>query len=199
MNELNLKVIEGEKKILLSAPHCVEHTRENSTRPAETKTKAIVKALASSQKTYGVYKTKDEYNDANWDKECTYKSKVVELVNEENIKSLIDFHGMAAHREQDICIGVNDGKNVYGYDNLIGSMVRIFKEYGIKNVTVDDPFAARHEYCVSTYTATKCSIPTFQIEINCRYTLSKYEEYNKYGDLVEALEKIVELIEDKVM
>ena len=85
MNELNLKVIEGEKKILLSAPHCVEHTRENSTRPAETKTKAIVKSLSSNQHVFGIYKTKDEYNDANWDKDCTYKAKVVELVNSANI------------------------------------------------------------------------------------------------------------------
>ena len=29
--------------------------------------------------------------------------------------------------------------------------------------------------------------------------MKKYEEYNKYGDLVEALGKIVELIDDKVM
>ena len=199
MKELNLKVINGEKNILLSAPHCVLHTRENSTRPAETKTKDIVKTLAHNQDTFGIYKLKGEHNDANWDKECTYKAKVVELVNEQNIKSLIDFHGMAAHREQDICIGINDGKNIYGYANLTGDMVKIFKEHGITNVSVDDPFAARHEYCVSTYTASKCSIPTFQIEINCRYTLDEYEESSKYGELVEALSKVIDLIDEKVL
>ena len=36
---------------------------------------------------------------------------------------------MAAYREQDICIGINEGKNIYDRYDLAEYMVAIFKYY----------------------------------------------------------------------
>lgn len=194
----NIKIIKGNNKILLSAPHSVLHMRENSIKPRETKTGVIVKTLANKCDVYCIYKLKNECNDANWDKKCSYKIKVKQIVNKEKIKSLIDIHGMAAYREQDICIGINNGKNICGYEKLVSEMVNILKKHGFGNVAIDEPFNAEYKYCVSNYISRECKIPTFQIEINYKYRSKKYKEYEEYNKLIESLIEITNLIIDKI-
>lgn len=198
MKQESIKVIKGNNKIIISAPHSVMHVREGSVRFRETKTGVIVRTLANKCDVYGIYKTKNESNDANWDKECIYKRKIEEIVETEKIKALIDIHGMAAHRKQDICIGINGGKNILGKNNIVKEVVEIFNNFGFKNVSIDEPFDAKYEYCVSNYIARMCKIPTFQIEINLKYRTKKYEEYAKYNMLIKALTEIVKLLEEKI-
>ena len=198
MEQKSFKIINGNKKILLSAPHSVLHQRENNIRSSETRTGDIVKRVARESKSFGIYKIKPEFNDANWDKHCNYKTKVKEIVNKEKIKALIDFHGMAVHREQDICIGINNGQNIFGYNDIVKEMISIFKKYRFNNVTIDEPFNAKYEYCVSSYIAKECRIPTFQIEINLKYRSSIYNEYEKYNKLISALIEIITLIDNKI-
>ena len=61
----------------------------------------------------------------------------------------------------------------------------------------DFPFNAGYKYCVSNYIARECKIPTYQIEINLKYRLATYKEYEKYKDLLKSLEEIVEFIIEK--
>ena len=188
----NIRIIKGKEKVILSAPHSVLHIREDSIRPRETRTGDIVKKLSTRCKVYSIYKIKNEYNDANWDEKCKYKETLKKVIENEKIKALIDIHGMAAYREQDICIGINDGKNIYGKDKLVEYMINTFNKYGFKNVTIDKPFAAKNENCVSTYIAKKCKIPTFQIEINLKYRSEKYKEFMYYNNLLNAINGIIQ-------
>lgn len=190
----NIEIIKGSKKLILSAPHCVSHTRENKIRPPENRTKTIVKDLAKECDTYAIYKMKDEHNDANWDEICNYKENLKKAVNKEKIKALIDIHGMGAEREQDICIGTNEGKNIQGKKEIIDKMIQTFSKYGFKNITIDEPFAAKNKNCVSTYIARECGIPALQIEINLKYRSDRYKEYKYYKKLIDALKEIIELI-----
>ena len=199
MKEQSFEVINGKEKIILSAPHCVKHVRGNSIRPRETKTGTIVRKLSKKYNTYGIYKnSRDCNNDANWDERCEYKKYIKDIVKRNDIKVLFDFHGMAAHREQDICIGINDGKNIYGNYDIVNCMIDIFHGYGFKNVTIDEPFNAGYEFCVSNYIARECEIPTFQIEINLKYRIATYKEYEKYKDLIKSIEEIIKLVIDKI-
>ena len=199
MKEDSFEVINGIEKIILSAPHNVKHIRENSVRPGETKTGVIVRILSKKYNTYGIYKNgKDCNNDANWDKECEYKEQIKNMVKKEKIKVLIDFHGMAAYREQDICIGINNGENIFGNYDILNHMIDIFHKYGFKNVTIDIPFNAKYEYCVSNYIAKECNIPTFQIEINLKYRSARYKEYKKHKELLKSLGEILKFIKDKI-
>ena len=59
-------------------------------------------------------------------------------------------------------------------------------------------FYAGYEFCVSNYIARECEIPTFQIEINLKYRLATYKEYEKYKDLIKAIEEIIKLVIDKI-
>ncbi len=198
MKKISYVVVNGNSKIILSAPHSVNHTREGITRVRETKTGVLVKEISKKSGVFGIYKTKDENNDANWDKNCEYKEAIVKLIKQNKIKTLLDLHGMAAWRKEDICIGTNMGKNINGDTELLECMVKIFNKYGFKNVTIDVPFAAKHPYCVSTYIASKCKIPTYQIEINLKYRTKFYKEYEKYPKLEMALQEIIEKIKERV-
>lgn len=198
MKEQSFEIIKGKEKIIISAPHSVIHKRENSIRPGETKTGTIVKVLSKKCHIYGIYKNKNENNDANWDKECKYKSNTEDIVKKENIKALLDLHGMAAHREQDICIGINNGKNIYNNYEIVETMIDIFHKYGFKNVTIDKPFNAEYEYCVSNYISRECNIPTFQIEINLKYRSARYKEFKKYKDILKSLEEIIKICIEKI-
>ena len=198
MTEKSYIVIKGKEKIILSAPHSVMHQRGKEVRPRETRTGAIVKVLSKHCKTYGIYKSKNEYNDANWDKKCEYKKAVQDLIKREKIKALIDFHGMSAYRKQDICIGINGGKSIKNQFYIIEAMKEIFNKYGFINVGIDEPFAAGYKYCVSNYISRKQHILAFQIEINLKYRSSKYSDYAKYNELLKALEEIIKLVINEV-
>lgn len=192
--EESFRFIYGKNKVILSAPHCVMHVRNGSIRSKETKTGIIVKNLSKKCNVCSIYKTKHEENDANWDKKCEYKSALEHFIKKEKIKALIDLHGMAAHRKQDICIGINKGANIFGNIEIVNSFIDIFNRHGFKNVTIDKPFSAEYKYCVSNYISRKCKIPTFQIEINLKYRSKTYQEYSKFNDLLDSLEEIIELV-----
>ena len=125
MEQKSFKIINGNKKILLSAPHSVLHQRQNSIRESETRTGDLVRRISKESNSYGIYKVKPEFNDANWDKKCEYKNKIKEIVEKEKIKALIDIHGMAAYRKQDICIGINSGKNIKNQYNILNKIIKI--------------------------------------------------------------------------
>ena len=58
---------------------------------------------------------------------------------------------MASYREQDICVGINGGENIKNQYDILDKMILIFNKYGFKNISVDEPFSAANENCVSTY------------------------------------------------
>lgn len=198
MKKESFEKICGKNNIILSAPHCVLHTREKCVRPRETKTGVLVKTLSKKCDINGIYKIKNEDNDANWDKVCEYKRELVKIVRKDKIKALIDLHGMAAWRNEDICIGTNFGKNICGHEDILQEMIKIFNRFGFKNVSIDIPFSAQYPYCVSTYVAKKCQIPTFQIEINLKYRSGIYKEFKMYSKLESALEEIIIKMNEKI-
>lgn len=199
MREKSYAIINGKSNIILSAPHCVLHKRKKEIRPRETKTGVLVKKLSKKCDVYGMYKTKNEYNDANWDRVCEYKKNLSKIIKDKKIKAVIDFHGMAAWRNEDICIGINHGKNIFENKKVVKEMVEAFNKHGFMNVTVDYPFGAKHPFCVSTYVARKNKIPAFQIEINAKYRMSLYPEFERYNDLENSLQEVVEIIKQRIV
>lgn len=188
-----IKTIDGEYPILFSAPHSVFHKRNDTIRPRENKTGTLAKFVAKKSKVHCIYKLKGEFNDANWDENCLYKEVCVNYIKENNIKFLIDLHGMAEYRKQDICIGINSGKNIFNRYDIVEKMITIFKQNGFENIEIDVPFPAGYKYCVSRYISEKAHIPCFQIELNYKIRSKKYKDFNMIG-LTKALFEISEML-----
>ena len=195
MDKKGFVIIKGTNNILLSAPHSTKHKRKDSIRGSETKTGVLAKNVATKTKSFCIYKNVPELNDANWDKNSKYKNAILDLIKKYNINILLDIHGMASHRKQDICIGINAGKNIQDRFDIVRKIVRIFKNYGFNDIGIDDPFGATNPNCISTYFAKKCNTITFQIEINKKYRSTIYKEFSKYKDLNNAFIEIVHILE----
>ena len=176
---------------MFSAPHSADHLRKGKIKPKEINTDTLVKELKALKDVSIIYKTESLTEDANWDKECRYKTICKEYVLNNNINIFLDIHGMDYKREEDICIGTAYGRNILERIDLQNILVETFNEYGYSKVTIDKPFNAKGANCMSSYINRECNIPAFQIEINNKYRYKPCEEYD-FKNLVDCFCRIVE-------
>lgn len=186
---------EGKEKIMLSAPHAFIHMRGNEIRLAETNTDTIVKDLADELKVYGIYKTYNSDNDANFDKESDYRKEAIKQIKRSKIKLLIDFHGMSYDKESDICLCTDNYELVNGNKEFIDEIIKAFNKNGFKNVTVDNPFDASRKETVANSVHTELGITTLQIEINGKYRLPESEYFNLEG-LKKSVKDIIKIFKN---
>lgn len=191
MNEILLK---GSQKIMFSAPHSVDHFRNGRIKLREINTDTIVKELNARKDVPCIYKTYSGNEDANWDIDSPYKKICKEYVTQNNIRFFIDIHGMDHLREEDICIGTANGKNLENYEVTITTLKEIFLKYGYKRVTIDKPFSADNLRCVSRYISKECGIDALQIEINNKYRFPKSNEYD-LENLICCFEEIIQILD----
>lgn len=190
IKEKDFEIKLGENKIILSAPHAVKQIRNGKIKASEPKTKEIVLEVAKMTNSFCIYKTKCLDDDANYDTYSYYREKCSNLVKENNIKALLDIHGMSSKRMEDICIGTFYGKNIDSREDILNEVIKIFKSNGFYNVSIDEPFSANKKVCVSSDIHEKCKIITLQIEVNYRFRNTK-ENLSK---IIKALSEIVKYL-----
>lgn len=182
------KVIKGNVNILLSAPHCIEHTRNGKELRAEGETGAIVQLIADEVKCWCILKTYNNQEDANYDLENNlYKEEIIKIIKENDIQILVDFHGADNSNQFDIEIGTDNGNNLCGKEEYLNSLIQTFKEKGINNIQVDTKFKASSIHTISKTIAETMQIPCIQLEIVGKYRYNKNED--GIQKLVQALEK----------
>ena len=89
--ENSFELLAGKGKIIVSAPHSVEQTRQGKKKYAEPQTGAIAKLLHDNLGIPVIYKTKNCGDDANFDEASPYKDALVDYIKENisKIKILI--------------------------------------------------------------------------------------------------------------
>ena len=95
-NEKNksFETIKGKIPILISAPHSVRQIRNGKIKGKDIYTGPIVIILQKEADCYSIYKTKNNNDDANYDIENnTYKEEILKIIEENQIKLLLDIHG----------------------------------------------------------------------------------------------------------
>ena len=183
--------------IILSAPHCRKQLRNGKIKKREIRTGTLVKDVASKTSSCCIYKTKFLNNDPNFDDNSTYREQLVEFISSNNIKCLLDVHGMRAERDEDICIGTGFLKNICNRSDILNGITNIFESNGFKNVSIDIPFNASGKNIISSYISSKCNIPCFQIEINNKYRHIAYREFN-YPGLINTFIQIVNFLKNNL-
>lgn len=186
--EQSFVLIEGNSKVMVSAPHAVEHTREGKVRYPEPQTADLAKELHERLDCPIIYKTANAGDDANYDTECIYKETLAAYVKEHDIRFLIDLHQMAGFRKEQICVGTGYGQNISDVSET-ECCVQAFREQGLE-VSVDSPFAASYPYTVAAYIHRECGIPCVQIEINSNLVIREASDY-AWERVLSALEALV--------
>ena len=185
--EQTFVLVEGNRKVMVSAPHAVEHTREGKVRYPEPQTAELAKALHQRLGCPIIYKTVNAGDDANYDEKCVYKQTLAEYVREQEVSFLIDLHQMAGFRKEQICLGTGYGKNISEAE--AGRCVQAFTKQGLE-VSVDKPFAASYPYTVAAYIHQECGIPCVQIEINSNLVIQDSTDFAG-EQVLGALEELV--------
>lgn len=188
----DFSLVERDSNILISAPHAVSQNRLGKLKVAEIGTASISLILSENLKTNLIIKTSNEDDDANFDANCKYRKQIKKLLKEKEIKYLIDFHGLAKHRECDINLGINFGNNIKNNIPLFDKLQKELIYNGFK-VFVDNPFSGGPKTVSGTFAKTH-NIWTIQIEINSKITNEK-EQIDKLNLLIKTLLSVFKNVE----
>lgn len=173
----------GENNILISVPHGVSQTRLGKQKVAEIGTIPLGIALAKETGSNLLVKTKNNFDDANFDENCNYRKFICKLAESGKIKYIIDLHGLASWRNYDINLGINFGNNIKQNTILFDKITKRLKQHF--NLSVDVPFKASTK-TISGYFAENFDIWTIQIETNCSITNSS-KNIDKFNLLLKTL------------
>lgn len=188
-------IFEGKSHVMLSAPHFAEQTRNNETKYSEPSSGLLAVASCFSTQCHSIVKMKNCGDDANFDKNCAYKSALVEYVKKKQISVLFDLHQMSPKRDTLICLGTGYGANMFGFNNIVAMAVKYFLNIGVNLISINDPFAASYENTVSSTVARECGIPCMQIEINTRLLSEEYDD-ECFNSVLSVINKLSRLYKD---
>jgi len=145
-----------------------------------------------------IYKTRNDRDDANFDRESPYKQDLIDYIRLHRVKCLLDLHQLSPVRAEAINIGTGKEANLHKRMDYVKCAVELFTGAELIPVTIDKPFDAVYRDTISATIARECRIPCLQIEINSRLVCERYPEYS-FNIVLEMLEKIVQHIAQEVM
>jgi hypothetical protein len=179
------KISMGNIPILFTAPHTMEQVRnDGSIKKAEPYTKAIALYLNKHMNTYSMIKLQDTGLDSNRDNHDEFKNKLLNLVDEHNIKLVIDLHGASVNREFDVEFGTMN--NLTADFSTINELKEAFIENGITKISFNNPFKGG---AITQYLYNKKDIDVIQLEINYKYR--DYSNLENLKLLIESLSNFI--------
>ena len=175
-SEKDYEYKKGSIPILISAPHTVKQWRNESHKSADIYTGALAKTLHKATGAHIIYKASTNGDENYTTKETEYRKKIKDIVAKNDIKVIIDLHGMTSDKDSDIDIGTGNSSNINLLEqDYILSLVK--SSLGNNNYTVNKYFTGGKAYTMSSYCASKLGVPTLQLEINKKYRTSDSESF----------------------
>ena len=179
----------GERGLIFSAPHSVQHLRENKTKIIEIGTGGLAEVLALLNKSISICSISCIKSDPNWDvQEGVYKKTIKNILQENNKNIfLVDIHGI---------------KNEYGYDINIGTGIkpdkknRMIVEKAIKlgntngiNVSIDNPFNAKRRTTITSF-SQELGADAIQLEIAQKFR-KPLEDNNAASKILSFINELI--------
>ncbi len=162
-------IIPGNNNIMISSPHGVSQVRLGRLKYKEIGSLATALYLHRQTGCHFIAKTRNNNDDANFDLDCSYRKDLKKYIKDNNIKYLIDFHGLSPQRDIDVNLGIHLGKNIETNESLMQSLYNEISMQGFK-CTIDQPFMAGARTVSGNMKKEFPNMWTIQIEINCGIT-----------------------------
>jgi len=175
-------VVFGNNTILISAPHGVSQVRLGKHKVAEIGSLATALYIKETTNCNFIAKTKNNNDDANFDENSNYKNTIFELIDKQQIKYIIDIHGLSNKRKCDINLGTHLGKNIENSPVIFDKLTSMLAAENF-SVSIDQPFMAAHYTIASSTKNLQHQLWTIQIEINCDIT-NKKENFSRFEKLL---------------
>ena len=197
--EESFKVLKGSVPVLVSCPHSIDQIRKGMLKPREVYSGAICKLIQERTDCFAIYKYHNNGIDDNFVLHTNYIQKIGELIRENDIKLLIDIHGMVGSKSKRfrgyyVELGTNDGRNLLDKIYLSKEFTEIFNKHGVDKVVTDKQFRASKSCTISKYVARTYKTPSIQIEISGDFRNALNYEIENVEKLLDAFEDIVDFV-----
>ena len=172
----------GCNEILLSAPHGYMHKRNNFNKKGEVNTLQLIEEVRKLTNCHIVYINKNINYDPNYNIVNNYKKELEKYINDNNIKYMIDIHGMKDNSKVEFELGTNCHKNLNGDITLYNGIIDNLRS-GDYKFRVDKKFKATKR-TVSAYVNKVTKIPTLQIELTKKM---RTDDFNRSAEMLVSL------------
>ena len=192
--EHSFKILRGNVPVLISCPHSIDQVRNGMLKPRELYSGALCKLIQEHTNCYAVYKYHNDGIDDNFVLHTKYKESMGKIIRENDIKLVIDIHGMVGSRSKRfrgyyVELGTDNSRNTLGKPYIAQEMLRIFSKHGVGKVVIDKKFKASKSHTIAKYTSTNYKVPAIQVEIS-----GDFRNVLNYG--VENLNKLLLAFEE---
>lgn len=185
--EEKYRVISGITPVLLSAPHAVNHFRSEDVREAEKYTGALTRYLAYATNSFAIFQL-FTHADPNIDKESLYKNAVINLVDNYNLKMLIDIHSSEFKNDADLDIVTHLHETLCGNESLVERIKLLGLKYNLKIEENNVPNPEKENEVIGVCSLV-CGIPSIRIVINSKNM--DIEENSKFTRICSLLEEFI--------
>lgn len=194
---------EGSVPIMISAPHAVNHYRRGNIKYADMFTGTIAEYIHRVTGCHAIYSSMYTQSDPNYDdlNSNAYQQELIGYVKENNIYTVLDIHGAAAHRGYAIQRGVPHvpNKSTYlDYENVDSIIYRIFEKHFRYSTLVKKEIDRNYEFgTTGQNTVTKClsentNAICIQLEIN--RVFRNPDNKLAFTCMLSALEELIPMI-----
>ncbi|MGH7889473.1 MAG: hypothetical protein ACRENF_02860 [Thermodesulfobacteriota bacterium] len=182
--------LRGDIPVLVTAPHATTHVRIKMTKSYELYTGALSVTLHSLTGAHALYTHRMSNIDPNYYDDCPFKERLKSIINEQNIRFVIDIHGTGSGRPYDIFPGVGLEKEfLMGREFYLSKLHETAQRKKILIGSLDI-FPAAKQMTVAKFAATKLGVPAMQIEIN-RSLRQPQDNPTQFEKLVEFLSSYI--------
>jgi len=188
--------LRGDIPVLVTAPHATTHVRVKMTKSCELYTGALSVISHSLTGAHALYTHRMSNLDPNYYDDCPFKERLESLMNEHDIRFVIDIHGTGSGRAYDIFPGVGlDGEFLIGKQFYLAKLYETALREKILIGSLDI-FPAAKQMTVAKFAATKLGVPAMQVEINRRLRLPE-DNPTQFEKLVDFLSSYILSINEK--
>ena len=164
----------GIVPILISAPHGAAHTRHGNYKGEDEYTASFAQVISESTGAHCIYSRRKSKTDPNVAKDAPYKEKVRQICTKNEIKFVIDLHGMRPIHEVGIELGTRNGKSCPDQKELIlqslgDSGFIADNDDKLLRTRIDAHFSGLGSHTrepMVKFVSERLQIPAVQIEIN---------------------------------
>lgn len=175
----------GQIPIILTSAHGIEQKKRGGRiKPAEPFTRGIARYVNKKTDCYYLIKNEDTGIDPNKKNNDEFKNFLIELIEKNQIRLLIDLHGAKKERDFDVEIGTLDGKTLN--QKTLDKLVECFNKNGIHNIAFNEPFKGGF---ITQTMYEQAKIKCVQIEINSK--LRSLYNMNSLNKVCRALIRFV--------
>ncbi len=203
----------GKLPILVSAPHATAHRRRQRIKGEEEFTGALAQFLADTTGVHALFSHYRSTGDPNWDRDSPYKNRLREIVHQNDIRFVLDLHGMSNRYKIGLALGTMNGRSCPEYEPLILKTVKnqlqpisqkAAKEFSELHW---DHFVLNHSrftgglanYTITRFASQQLGVPALQIELCASARVVERRPFNAsskpfYGQ-PKAIEQTVSLLQ----